>query len=60
MDRKGFIDEINPMFIGLALLGSIITVVMTKRVEGLGAFWKVLTPIVTFIAIYFYLAITDN
>lgn len=60
MDKKGFIDEINPMFIGLALLGAIITIIMTKRVEGLGGFWKVATPIVTFIAIYFYLTITDN
>lgn len=60
MDRKGFIDEINPMFIGLALLGSIITIVMTKRVVGLGMFWRVLTPIATFAAIYFYLTVTDN
>lgn len=60
MDKKGFIDEINPMFIGLALLGAVITVIMTKRVEGLGGFWKVLTPIVTFAAIYFYLMMTDG
>lgn len=60
MDKKGFIDEINPMFIGLALLGAIITVVMTKRVQGLGMFWKVLTPVATFAAIYFYLALTDG
>ena len=60
MDRKGFIDEVNPMFIALALLGSLITLFMTKRVEGLGAFWKVLTPIVTFAAIYFYLMMTDG
>lgn len=60
MDRKGFIDDINPMFIALALLGSFLTVFMTGRVQGLGTFWKVLTPIATFIVIYFYLALTDN
>lgn len=60
MDRKGFIDEINPMFLGLALLGGIISFIMTGRIEGLGTFWKVLTPIATFAAVYFYLVITDN
>lgn len=60
MDNKGFIDEFNPMFLALALLGAILTLFMTSRVEGLGKFWKFLTPVVTFIVIYFYLVLTDN
>lgn len=60
MNRKGFIDEINPMFIGLALLGAVASFVMTKRIEGLSLFWKILTPLATFAAVYFYLVLTDN
>lgn len=62
MDKKGFIDEINPMFVGLALLGSIVTLIMFKFNSDLqiGMFWKVATPIVTFIAVYFYLVMTDG
>lgn len=62
MDKKGFIDEVNPMYIALALLASIITLVMFKFNSSLhiGAFWKVATPIVTFIVVYFYLVLTDN
>ena len=62
MDKKGFIDEINPMFIGLAALASLITLIMFKFNSSLhiGLFWRIATPIVTFIAVYFYLAITDN
>ena len=60
MNRKGFIDEVNPMFLVLALVGAFVSFLMTSRIEELGMFWKVLTPIATFAAVYFYLAETDN
>jgi len=59
MDNKGFIDEINPMFIALALIGAVVVFFMMKQLDGL-TFWKVVNPIATFIVVYLYLAFTDN
>ena len=66
MNKKGFIDfdEIRPEFLGLALLGSLICVIMLNMAEGdtfkVSMALKVIAPILTFVACYLYLVITDN
>ena len=67
MNKKGFIDleEVNVAYVALALAAAVISLIVmsiaNKNGElGVSFFIKVLTPIATFVATYFYLALTDR
>jgi len=47
------LDEINPIALVLALIGGFAGFIMVRRMEGIQLMWKVLTPILTFVACFF-------
>jgi ABC-type polysaccharide/polyol phosphate export permease len=52
--------EMNPAAFALAIVGAVISLAMTFRIEGLGIVWKILSPILTFAACYFLVEFQSN
>ena len=75
-NKKGFVDldfeEINWMHLALSVIGAVVSLVIITLAEksnltmssdsvfSVAPWVKIATPIVTFIAIYFYLNLTER
>jgi len=61
MNNKAFIDldEINWVFLGLAILGGMLAFFVANRVPDVSKIIPVLSGIATIAVIYFYLTLTD-
>ncbi len=57
-NKKGQM-EFDPIALVFGLAGAGLSLIISKNVE-LGMFWKIMTPIATGLACYFYIALTGD
>lgn len=60
LSKKGQLDEINPIYILLAILGGLIAYFVASRAMPDGKFIPILSGILSIFAVYFYLVFTER